>query len=62
MNEDYAMFGPDLSLSEVKGTQKLERLYRTLHIYWPYKTYFEVRESLSHWAVATGRRKEAPKR
>jgi hypothetical protein len=60
--EDYAMFGPDLTLREVKGTTALERLYREMHILWPYATYMEVRSSFTHWAVAAVRQKVAPGR
>jgi hypothetical protein len=60
--EDYAMFGPDLTLREVKGTATLERLYRNMHILWPYTTYVGVRSSVTHWVVATTRRKSGPNR
>lgn len=60
--EDYAMFSPDLTLREVKGTASLERLYRELHVDWPYETYLGVREAVKHFAVAEMRKKTAPSR
>ena len=60
LTEDYAMFCPDLTLREIKGTMQLEKLYRKLNILWPYVTFLGVRDSVTHFVVASVRKKVLP--
>ena len=54
------MFCPDLTLREIKGTMQLEKLYRKLNILWPYVTFLGVRDSVTHFVVASVRKKVLP--
>jgi hypothetical protein len=74
-DERYAVFTPDLQLTEVtksqpilkglgpgrEGTANLEVMYRKLHILWPYQTYVECGGAINAWCAAAARRRKSPR-